>query len=71
MPAEIKVLRDKYGTRNGTLNDAGNEIVARNQVGSRLGHFDKRTNSTRDRHGNKIGEGNTTASLVADAWKQR
>lgn len=70
MPTE-KVIRDRVGTRLGTMIDTGNEIVARNRVGTRLGHYDKRTNSTRDRHGNKIGEGNTTASLVMDDWKQR
>jgi hypothetical protein len=70
MPKE-KVIWDRVGTRIGTLTEAGNEVVVGNRLGSRLGHFDKRTNSTRDRHGNRIGEGNTTASLVVDDWKQR
>ncbi len=70
MPKE-QIIRDRVGTRIGTLIDDGREVVARSRVGSRLGHYDKRTNSTRDRHGNKIGEGNTTASLIVDDWKQR
>lgn len=70
MPKE-QIIRDRVGTRIGTLIDDGREVVARSRVGSRLGHYDRRTNSTRDRHGNKIGEGNTTASLIVDDWKQR
>lgn len=70
MPKE-QIIRDRVGTRIGTLIDDGREVVARSRVGSRLGHYDKRTNSTRDRLGNKIGEGNTTASLIVDDWKLR
>lgn len=70
MPRE-QVIRDRVGTRIGTLTDDGCEVVARSRVGTRLGHFSRATNSTRDRHGNKIGEGNTAASLIVDDWKQR
>jgi hypothetical protein len=70
MPTE-KVIRDRVGTRLGTMIDTGNEIVARNRVGTRLGHYDKRTNSTRDKWGNKIAEGNIASNLVVDDWKQR
>jgi len=70
MPKE-QVIRDRVGTRLGTLIDDGREVVARNRDGTRLGHYNRTTNSTRDRHGNKIGEGNTVASLILDDWKQR
>lgn len=70
MPKE-QIIRDRVGTRIGTLIDDGREVVARSRVGTRLGHYDRTTNSTRDRHGNRIGEGNTTASLIVDDWRQR
>jgi hypothetical protein len=38
--------------------------------GTRLGHFDKATGTTRDRWGNKLAEGNTVASLIVEDRKQ-
>ena len=61
-----KVIRDRVGTRLGSIMDDGREIVARNRAGNRLGHYDRGTNSTRDRWGNKIAEGNVVASLIMD-----
>jgi hypothetical protein len=65
MPKE-QIIRDRVGTRLGTLIDDGREVVARSRVGTRLGHYDRNTNSTRDQWGNKIAEGNTVASLIVD-----
>ena len=47
-----------------------NTAATRNRVGTRLGHYDRGTNSTRDRWGNKIAEGNVVAGLIVDEWKQ-
>jgi len=68
--ATEKVIRDRVGTRLGTMIETGNQIVARNRVGTRLGHYDRATNTTRDKWGNKIAEGNTLASLIVDDRKQ-
>ncbi len=68
MPKET-VIRDRVGTRLGAIIDDGREMVARNRVGTRLGHYDRGTNSTRDRWGNKIAEGNVVAGLIVDDQK--
>lgn len=68
--AKETVIRDRIGTRLGSIIDDGREMVARNRVGTRLGHYDRGTNSTRDRLGNKIAEGNIVTSLVVDDRKR-
>lgn len=44
--------------------DTGNEIVGRDKYGNRVGHFDKRTGTTRDKWGTKTTEGDTLSALV-------
>jgi hypothetical protein len=63
MPTE-KVIRDKFGKRLGSITDEGRDLVARNAVGTRLGSFNKATNSTRDRLGNKLCEGDVVATFI-------
>ncbi len=63
MPNE-RIIRDKFGKRLGSVTDEGRDLVARNAVGTRLGSYNRATNSTRDLMGNRISEGDTTASLV-------
>ena len=69
MPTE-KVIRDRVGTRLGSIIDDGRDVVARNRVGTRLGHYNRGTNSTRDKWGNKIAEGNVVAGLIVDEQKR-
>lgn len=66
-----KVIRNRVGTRLGSITDDGREVVARNRVGTRLGHYDRRTNTTRDKWGNKVAEGNTVAGLIVDDEKSK
>lgn len=59
------------GNRIGFMVDAGNSIVARNNVGNRIGHYDKGTSTTRDGMGNKIAQGNILASLIMEDRKHK
>jgi hypothetical protein len=70
MPKE-QVIRDRVGTRIGVMIDTGNEIVGRDKFGSRIGHFDKTTGSTRDRFGTKLAEGNILAALIKGGQKPK
>jgi ribosomal protein L27 len=63
MPNE-KVIRDKFGKRLGSVTDEGRDLVARSAVGTRLGSFNKGTNSSRDRLGNKFCEGDVVATFI-------
>ncbi len=65
MPSE-KVIRDRIGNRIGVMVDAGNAIVARNNLGNRIGHFDKGTGTTRDKFGNRLAHGNILPSLIIE-----
>ena len=69
MPKET-VIRDRVRTRLGSIIDDGREMVARNRVGTRLCHYDRGTNSTRDKWGKKIAEGNVVAGLIMDHQKR-
>jgi len=68
MPNE-RVLRDKVGTRLGVMIDTGNEVVARDRYGNRVGHFDKTTGTTRNKFGTKLTEGNILAALIVGDQK--
>ena len=65
-----EIIRDRIGNRVGFTVDAGNSIVARNNVGNRIGHYDKGTGTTRDIFGNRLAQGNILASLIMDARKR-
>ena len=41
-----KVIRDKFGKRLGSVTDEGRDLVARNAVGTRLGSYNRATNSS-------------------------
>jgi hypothetical protein len=45
MPTE-KVIRDKFGKRLGSVTDEGRDLIARNAVGTRLGSYNRATNSS-------------------------
>lgn len=68
MPKE-QVIRSRVGTRLGVMIDTGNEIVGRDRYGSRVGHFDKTTGTTRNKFGAKLDEGNTLAALIVGSQK--
>ena len=70
MPKE-QVIRDRVGTRIGVMIDTGNEIVGRDKLGSRIGHFDKTTGTTRNKVGTKLAEGNILAALIMGSQKPK
>lgn len=60
----IEVLRDRRGIKIGTLEDKGNQIIARNARGIKVGIYEKNSNITRDARGIKVGTGNLLAMLL-------
>lgn len=65
-----EIIRDRIGNRIGFMVDAGNSIVARNNIGNRVGHYDKGTGTTRDKFGNRLAHGNILASLIMGGRKR-
>ncbi len=51
--------------------DTGNEIVGRDKFGSRIGHFDKSSGTTRNKVGTKLAEGNILAALIMEGQKPK
>lgn len=64
-----QVLRSRFGNRIGVMIDTGNEIVGRDKFGSRIGHFDKRSGTTRNKMGTKLVEGNVLTALIMESQK--
>ena len=59
-----EVLRDRYGNMLGKIEDNGREMIVRNKFGNKCGTYEKSTNTTRDRYGNKVGTGNLLVALL-------
>ncbi|MBO7121528.1 MAG: hypothetical protein J6V79_03970 [Bacilli bacterium] len=59
-----EVLRDRYGNMLGKIEDNGREMIVRDKFGNKCGTYEKSTNTTRDRHGNKVGTGNLLVALL-------
>jgi hypothetical protein len=59
-----KVIRDKFGKRLGSITDEGRDLVARNAVGTRLGSYNRATNSSRNALGNRVCEGDVVATFI-------
>jgi hypothetical protein len=55
-------LRDRNGSRIGTIKDEGNRQIIYDRNGSRLGYYDGK--STYDRTGRRVGDGNLLTSLL-------
>ena len=60
-------IKDFYGRVQGFLDDQGNQIVATDFYGRRLGHYDKARNKTFDFYGRLVCEGDGTSRLVMNA----
>ncbi len=60
-------IKDFYGRVIGWLDDQGNQIVATDFFGKRLGHYDKARNKTFDFYGRLVCEGNGTSGLIMSA----
>ena len=59
-----EVLRDRFGYILGRIQDNGRELVARDKYGNICGRYEKDTNTTKDRLGNKVGTGNLLVALL-------
>ena len=59
-----EVLKDKYGMILGRIRDNGRELVLYDKCGLILGRYEKDTNTTKDRLGNKVGTGNLLVALL-------
>ena len=59
-----QILKDKMGHRIGEVNDQSGRRVLADRTGRRLGEYDPKMNVTRDRVGNRVGEGNLLAMLL-------
>jgi hypothetical protein len=57
-------LKDSTGRLLGVIKDSGDSKVLLNSTGRLLGKFDKRTTSTFDSTGRKIGTGNLLTMLL-------
>ncbi len=60
-------IRDRVGHRIGWIDDRDNEQVAYSATGHRLGRYDKRTNTTYDAVGHRVGTGNHLSTLITDS----
>lgn len=61
---EKEVLRDRGGSRIGTIETKGDKQIIRDRSGYKLGEFDGKY--TRDKYRHKIGEGNLLTTLLDD-----
>jgi hypothetical protein len=60
-----QILRDSHGTRLGTIQTRGDGMqIARDARGTPVGEYDPKTNTTRDAHGTRIGDGNFLSALI-------
>ncbi len=60
-----QVLRDRYGHRIGEIEETSNgKLILRDKNGSRKGEYDPRYNTTYDRTGRRVGEGNLLTMLL-------
>ena len=61
-------MKDKHNNRLGEIRTESNgKRVAYDRHNNRLGEYDPRTNRTRDKSNNNVGEGDFLASLITDA----
>ena len=60
-------IKDFYGRVMGSLDDQGNQIVATDFYGVRLGYYDKARNKTFDFYGRLVCEGNGASGLIISA----
>jgi hypothetical protein len=61
------IIRDRSGNRIGSISDNGHQLIGRDRNGNILAYFDKASNSTRDRNGNRVAEGNILSSFIMEA----
>ena len=61
------VIRTRTGSRLGHIVDDGNQLVARDRLGRRLGAYDARKNATYDKNSNRLAEGNVLPALILQA----
>ena len=60
-----QILRDRNGNPIGTMQTRPNgTVVGRDRSGNVVGEFDPKQNVTRDRNGNRVGDGNLVAALL-------
>ena len=60
----MNVLYDNKGHRIGQTNDVANKKVVYDRTGSRVGYYDKSTNSTYDKNGKRVGTSDQTARFL-------
>jgi len=61
------VIRTRTGSRLGHIVDDGNQLVARDRLGRRLGAYDAKKNATYDKNSNRLAEGNILPALILQA----
>lgn len=59
-----EVLKDKYGMILGKIRDNGTELVLYDKYGMILGKYEKNTNWTKDKYGNRVGTGNLLVAFL-------
>ena len=61
------VIRTRTGSRLGHIVDDGDQLVARDRLGRRLGAYDAKKNATYDKNSNRLAEGNILPALILQA----
>lgn len=59
-----QVLRDKNGRKLGEIRGDQGRLLVYDKNGKRKGEYDPKTNTTKDKQGKPIGEGNLLVSLL-------
>ncbi len=59
-----QVLRNKHGDRIGVIREENGVLVIRDKAGNRRATYDPKSNTTRDKNGNRYGTGNQLTSLL-------
>jgi hypothetical protein len=60
-----QVLKDKHGNKIGEIREQSGRQVLYDKNGNRLGEYDPKSNVTKNKVGNRIGEGNLLVTLLA------
>lgn len=67
-----QVIKDFYGRIIGYTDSQPNgDIIAKDEYGKILGKFDKKMNVTKDAYGKILTSGDTTSSLIWQAYQMR
>ena len=59
-----QVLKDDHGNRIGEIREQSGRQVLFDKIGNRLGEYDPKTNVTKNKIGNRVGQGNLLATLL-------